>query len=267
MLGTKIALDTPKLLWNCCERAHFSRVLLHMTLEHFVYQEEGAPRRSLGRSSPATSATHSAPEACAATDALKAPSPRILFWRNRCRTWLRYASWSLSHETPPFESSALRGERCRVSRQREVAQPCAATGTSRVTDPCRWFSQSRFLLRECPLQAPAPSSSSHNPWPEEHGSWAQLEQQRNVGLAECSRQAGTHENIIVRAVNMTEWLSQADVVRSVNMLRVWLSVVGCGKMTFGDVCDVPSDYADTSAQICGDSEKCTARKLIVYSWS
>ena len=27
------------------------------------------------------------PEACAATDALKASSPLILFWRNRCRTW------------------------------------------------------------------------------------------------------------------------------------------------------------------------------------
>ena len=26
-------------------------------------------------------------------------------------------------------------------------------------------------------------------------------------------------------------------------------------MTYGDVCDVPSDYADTSAQICGHSEK------------
>ena len=39
------------------------------------------------------------------------------------------------------------------------------------------------------------------------------------------------------------------------MLRVWLSVVGCAKMTYGDVCDNPSNYADTSAQICGESEK------------
>ena len=61
--------------------------------------------------------------------------------------------------------------------------------------------------------------------------------------------------IIVRAVLMTGWLSQSDVVRSINILRVWLSVGGCAKMTCGDVCDVPSDYADTSAQICGDAEK------------
>ena len=31
--------------------------------------------------------------------------------------------------------------------------------------------------------------------------------------------------------------------------------MGCAKMTYGDVCDVPSDYADTSAQIFGHSEK------------
>ena len=71
----------------------------------------------------------------------------------------------------------------------------------------------------------------------------------------CSRQAGNHENVIVRAVLMTEWLSHADVVRSINTLRVWLSVGGCAKMTSGDVCDVPSDCTDTSAQICGHSEK------------
>ena len=54
---------------------------------------------------------------------------------------------------------------------------------------------------------------------------------------------------------MTEWLSHADVVRSIDMLRVRMPVGGCVKMTYGDVCDVPSDYADTSAQICGHSEK------------
>ena len=75
-----------------------------------------------------------------------------------------------------------------------------------------------------------------------------------MGSADYSRQAGNHE-IIVRAVLMTEWLSHADVVRSINMLRVWLSVGGCAKMTYGDVRDVPSDHADTSAQICGRSEK------------
>ena len=46
-----------------------------------------------------------------------------------------------------------------------------------------------------------------------------------------------------RAVLMTEWLSHADGVRSIDMLRVWMSVGGCAKMTYGDVCDVPSDYA------------------------
>ena len=115
-----------------------------------------------------------------------------------------------------------------------------------MTDPCRWSSRSRFLLRECLVQAPSPSCSSHHPWPEEHGSWAQLEQQRNTGIAECSIQAGNHENMIVRAVLMTEWLSQADVVRSINMLRVWLSVGGC---------DVPADDADTQAHMCGHSGK------------
>ena len=54
---------------------------------------------------------------------------------------------------------------------------------------------------------------------------------------------------------MTEWLSHADVVRSIDMLRVLMSVGGCAKMTYGDVCDVPSDYADTSARVCGHSEK------------
>ena len=76
-----------------------------------------------------------------------------------------------------------------------------------------------------------------------------------MGIAQCSRQAGNHENIIVRAVLMTEWLSHADVVRSINMLRVVLSEGVCAKMAYGDVCDVPSDYVDTSAQICGHSEK------------
>ena len=76
-----------------------------------------------------------------------------------------------------------------------------------------------------------------------------------MGIAECLRQAGNHENIVVRAVTMTELLSHADVVRSIDMLRVWWSVGGCAKMAYGDVCDVPSDYADTSAQICGHSEK------------
>ena len=73
--------------------------------------------------------------------------------------------------------------------------------------------------------------------------------------SDYSRQAGNHENIIVRAVLMTEWLSHADVVRSINMLRVVLSVGGCAKMANGDVCDVPSDYVDTSAQIYGHSER------------
>ena len=54
---------------------------------------------------------------------------------------------------------------------------------------------------------------------------------------------------------MTEWLSHTDVVRSVDMLRVWMSVGGCAKMTYRDVCDAPSDYADVSAQICGHSEQ------------
>ena len=147
-----------------------------------------------------------------------------------------------------------------------MAQPCAATFTSRMTNPCRWSARSRFLRRECALQAPSPSCSSHHHLPEEHGSRAQREQQRNAGSTDYSRQAGNHENIIVRAVLMTEWLSHADVVRSINMLRVVLSVGGCAKMAYGDVCDVPSDYVDTSAQICGHSEKCTARKLIVQSW-
>ena len=78
---------------------------------------------------------------------------------------------------------------------------------------------------------------------------------RNVGSADCSRQAGNLENIIVRAVLMKEWLSHADVVRSINKLRACLSVGACAKMTYGDLCDVPSDCADTSAQICGHSEK------------
>ena len=43
----KVSLHTQ----NCGERAHVPRVLLHETRKHFVYQEEGAPRRSLGRSS------------------------------------------------------------------------------------------------------------------------------------------------------------------------------------------------------------------------
>ena len=43
--------------------------------------------------------------------------------------------------------------------------------------------------------------------------------------------------------------------RSINKLRVWWSVGACAKMTYGDLCDVPSDCADTSAQICGHSEK------------
>ena len=124
-----------------------------------------------------------------------------------------------------------------------------------MANPCRWSARSRFLLRECPLQAPSPSCSSHHHLPEEHGSRAQREQQRNAGSTDYSRQTGNHENIIVRAVLMTEWLSHADVVRSINMLRVVLSVGGCAKMTYGDVCDVPSDYVDTSAQICGHSEK------------
>ena len=124
-----------------------------------------------------------------------------------------------------------------------------------MTDPCRWSSRSRFLLRECPLPAPSPSCSSHHPWLEEHGPWAQLEQQRNLGSADCSRQAGNHANIIVRAVLMKEWMSHVDVVRSINKLRVWWSVGACAKMTYGDLCDIPSDCADTSAQICGHSEK------------
>ena len=36
VLGTKVALHTLKLRWNCCERAHVPRVLLHATCEHFV---------------------------------------------------------------------------------------------------------------------------------------------------------------------------------------------------------------------------------------
>ena len=78
---------------------------------------------------------------------------------------------------------------------------------------------------------------------------------RNVGSADFSRQAGNLENIIVRAVLMKEWLSHADVVRSINKLRACLSVGACAKMTYRDLCDVPSDCADTSAQICGHSEK------------
>ena len=136
---------------------------------------------------------------------------------------------------------------CRDSRQREVAQHCAATWTSRVTDPCRWSSRRCQRLRQVALLTTLGlrnTAHGHN--------WSN---KRNVGIAECSRQAGNHENIIVRAVLMTEWLSHADVVRSIDMLRVWMSVGGCAKMTNGDVCDVPSDYADTSAQICGHSEK------------
>ena len=76
-----------------------------------------------------------------------------------------------------------------------------------------------------------------------------------------NRRAGRHDTAeppfchIVRAVLMTEWLSHADVLRSIDVLRVWMSVGGCAKMTYGDECDVPSDYADTSAQICEHSEK------------
>ena len=55
-----------------------------------------------------------------------------------------------------------------------------------------------------------------------------------MGSADCSRQAGNHENIIVRAVLMKEWMSHVDVVRSVNKLRVWWSVGACAKMTYGD---------------------------------
>ena len=54
---------------------------------------------------------------------------------------------------------------------------------------------------------------------------------------------------------MKEWLSHADVVRLFNKLCVRLSVGACAKMTYGDLCDVPSDCADTSEQICGHSEK------------
>ena len=42
--GTKIALDT-------CEGEHVPHVLLHEACELFVFQEKGAPRRSLCRSS------------------------------------------------------------------------------------------------------------------------------------------------------------------------------------------------------------------------
>ena len=135
-----------------------------------------------------------------------------------------------------------------------------------MTDPCRWSSRSHLLLHVRPLPAPSPSCSSHHPWPEEHGSWAQLQQQRNVGIAECSRQAGNHEHIFVCAVLMTEWLSHADVVRLIDMLRVWMSVGGRAKMTYGDVCDVPRIMRTRRHRSVGTLKKCTARKLIVYSW-
>ena len=48
---------------------------------------------------------------------------------------------------------------------------------------------------------------------------------------------------------MKEWMSHVDVVRSINKLRVWWSVGACARMTYGDLC------ADTSALICGHSEK------------
>ena len=44
LLGTKVALDT-------CEGEHVPHVLLHEACEHFVFQEKGALRRSLSRSS------------------------------------------------------------------------------------------------------------------------------------------------------------------------------------------------------------------------
>ena len=70
-----------------------------------------------------------------------------------------------------------------------------------------------------------------------------------MGSGDCSRQAGNHENIIVHAVLMKECLSHGDVVRSFNKLCVWLPVDACAKMTHGDVRDVPSDCADTSAAL------------------
>ena len=56
----------------------------------------------------------------------------------------------------------------------------------------------------------------------------------------------------MRAVLMTEWLTHADVARSVNKLRVWLPVDGCTKMTHRDLQEVLSDCAN---KIYGHSEK------------
>ena len=61
VLGAKVSLHTPQLLWNCRERAHVLRVLRHETCEYFVYQEEGAPFRSLGRSSSQVLARNASP--------------------------------------------------------------------------------------------------------------------------------------------------------------------------------------------------------------
>ena len=67
------------------------------------------------------------------------------------------------------------------------------------------------------------------------------------------RDKGNNENKIVRAVLISEWLSHADVVCSINRLRVWWSVGGCAKIPQGGVCDGSPDCVETSAQICGHS--------------
>ena len=151
---------------------------------------------------------------------------------------------------------------CHLSKQREVAQPSAATWTSSVSDPCRWSSRSLLLLRVCPLPAPWPSCSSHHPWREEYGSWALLEQKRNVGSGDCSRQAGNHENIIVHAVSMKECLSHGDVVRSFN--KLCLVVSGCVRED--DTWRCPRCSLRLCGHVGGTLKKCTARKLIISSW-
>ena len=206
-LAKKVSLETPKLLWNCCERAHVSRVLLHEICEHFLYQEEGAPRRSLGRSSSQVLARNASPIHVGLVDVLQedsadvsgqvaCPSAAVTKTRNightpcsrrlRCHRRvesLQPADLVLEEQMPHVVAVCVVVSVARnpsLWRQREVAQPCAATWTSRVTDPCRWSSRSRFLL---PLPAPSPSCSSHHPWPEEHGSWAQ--KRSNEGICVC----------------------------------------------------------------------------------
>ena len=65
------------------------------------------------------------------------------------------------------------------------------------------------------------------------------------------RDKGNNENKIVRAVLISEWLSPAEVARSINKLCVWWSVGGCAKMTYLDLCTCSTRlFGHVSTDLC-----------------